>query len=180
MKISRRDFVFSVAALSFAPPQRLLASLEGVSARSNGSELGLTNDEKGLLDAFCERIIPADEYPGASELGVVEFIDRTLKEAHPDWIVLYRTGLKSSELSCQQVHGSSFVRLDPGQQNEFLRRMERGDLPPDHWYGYSSGDFFGMVRDHTMQGYYSHPKYGGNREKLAWKMIGYEDWWVIE
>ena len=56
--------------------------------------------------------------------------------------------------------------------------MERGDLPFLNWNGYECTEFLAMVRDHTMQACYSHPKWGGNKDKLAWKMIGYEDWWT--
>jgi gluconate 2-dehydrogenase gamma chain len=33
--------------------------------------------------------------------------------------------------------------------------------------------FFGMVVRHAMQGYYSHPKYGGNKDGASWKMLKY-------
>jgi len=174
MKVGRRDFVFSLAALAFAPPQRILASVQ-----EKAAEKLLTEKEKALLGDFCEQIIPTDEYPGARDLGVVDFIDRMLKEAHPDWLVLYHSGLRSTDLCSQDLYAKSFVQLDAEEQVQLLHKMERGQLPKLEWFGYQPSDFFEMVRDHTMQGYYSHPMYGGNRDKAAWKMIGYEDWWVI-
>jgi gluconate 2-dehydrogenase gamma chain len=179
MRIGRRDFVFSLAALGFAPPRRLQAVIQNSVSSQKAAERMLTEKEKSKLADFCEQIIPTDEYPGARDLGVVEFIDRTLREAHPDWLILYRSGLESTDLSSQDLYSKPFVRLDSQQQSELLRKMERGELSRLDWFGYECAEFFEMVRDHTMQGYYSHPKYGGNRDKAAWEMIDYEDWWVL-
>ncbi|UCF35590.1 MAG: gluconate 2-dehydrogenase subunit 3 family protein [Acidobacteriota bacterium] len=176
MKIDRRDFVFSLAALAVAPPAFLMGHTTQKDPSATGD--GLSDTEKKLLGDICEQLIPTDEFPGARELNVVEFIDRMLTEAHPDWIVVYRSGLKSTELCSQELHGKRFSELEWDQQTQFLTKMQRGDLPWLLWNGLECGEFFGMVLSHTMHGYYSHPKWGGNRDKLAWKMIGYDDWWV--
>jgi len=139
---------------------------------------GLTDGETEILGHLCDQVIPPDDFPGGRDLGVAGFIDRLLKEVHPDWLVIYRSGLRSTDLSSQEVYGKRFPELDFSQQTELMKRMERGDLPRQKWFGFESSEFFYMVRDHTMQGYYSHPKWGGNRDKIAWKMIGYDDWWA--
>jgi len=58
-----------------------------------------------------------------------------------------------------------------------LSASERGQLPGVEWYSIPSGEFFAMVRTHTMQTNYGHPQWGGNRNKGSWKMIGYDDFW---
>ena len=175
MKIDRRDFVFSLAALAGAPP----AVLAGKLARQKaGSIPPLSDAEKNTLGAICERIVPADEYPGARELGAVHFIDRLLREAHPAWTLVYRAGLASTDVSSRKLYGKPFAALDTARQDELLRKMERSELPVTDWVGFESGTFFTMVRTHTMHGCYSHPKWGGNRNKAAWKMIGFDDWWA--
>jgi gluconate 2-dehydrogenase gamma chain len=130
------------------------------------------------LGDICEQIIPADDFPGARELGVATFIERVLREAHPEWTTVYQAGLNSTEASSQKVFRESFAKLTSDQQFQLLQRMERGDLPSELWPSPSTEDFFSMVRSHTMQGFYSNPRWGGNRDKLAWKMIGFDDWWV--
>ena len=35
--------------------------------------------------------------------------------------------------------------------------------------------FFALVIDHTMQGFYGSPQYGGNRDEASWKMLAIED-----
>jgi gluconate 2-dehydrogenase gamma chain len=37
----------------------------------------------------------------------------------------------------------------------------------------SGSDFFSALYNHTLEGIYSHPVYGGNREYRAWKAFGY-------
>lgn len=168
----RREFVFSLAALAAAPPWRLRGQ-SGV-----GEPKALTAEEKEILGHICERIVPEDEYPGARKLGAVEFIDRLLKEAHPDWIVVYRTGLKATDKNARRLYGKRFAELAAEQQDELLRKMERGEFHISKCDGVPCEEFFAMVRSHTMHGCYSHPKWGGNRDKAAWKMIGYDDWWA--
>ena len=36
-------------------------------------------------------------------------------------------------------------------------------------------DFFEVVRIHTLLGFLGDPSYGGNRGKLGWNYIGFED-----
>ncbi len=175
VKLNRREFVYSLSALSVAPPIALLASAGRAIAATAPD---LTEAEKRTLGDVCQQLIPADEYPGARESGVVNFIDRLLKEAHPDWIVVYQSGLKSTDLSSEDMHGGKFSELSSSQQIEVLKKMERGELSNQLWFSIPSGEFFSMVLSHTMQSFYGHPKWGGNRNKEAWKMIGYDDFWA--
>jgi gluconate 2-dehydrogenase gamma chain len=36
-------------------------------------------------------------------------------------------------------------------------------------------DFFELLRTHTLYGFLGNPSYGGNRDKVGWKLIGFED-----
>jgi hypothetical protein len=37
----------------------------------------------------------------------------------------------------------------------------------------SGSDFFGALYNHTLEGVYAHPAYGGNKDYRAWKAFGY-------
>jgi gluconate 2-dehydrogenase gamma chain len=37
-----------------------------------------------------------------------------------------------------------------------------------------------LVRQHTIMGFFSNPQYGGNRDKMGWKLIGFEDAFVFQ
>ena len=175
MKPDRRAFLFSLASLAAAPPRFLVG---GAAATEQLPGRALSDEEREVLGRFCEQLIPADDFPGALELGVADFIERVLREGHPEWVTVYRSGLKSTQETCLKLHQSSFVKLGSEQQIELMEKMERGDLPSELWQAPAASDFFAMVRSHAMQGFYSHPKWGGNRDKIAWKMIGYDDWWA--
>jgi hypothetical protein len=58
--------------------------------------------------------------------------------------------------------GGRFSALDNARQIEVLRGIEKSE-------------FFGMVRNHTLIGFFSHPKHGGNQDRMGWKLIGFED-----
>ena len=175
MRLDRREFVFSLAALASAPPLSLSANAQ---PSSTVQESPLTEGEMEILTALCEQMVPKDEFPGARELGVGVFISRLLREAHPDWVTIYRSGLRSTEKSSLKLYKKSFIEIDFEQQKLLLERMAKGDLALVDWGAVPPEEFFSMVRSHSIQGFYSHPRWGGNRDKQAWAMIDYDDWWV--
>jgi gluconate 2-dehydrogenase gamma chain len=36
-------------------------------------------------------------------------------------------------------------------------------------------DFFELLRTHTLYGFLGNPSYGGNRDRIGWKLIGFEN-----
>src|SRR6516164_11532532 len=52
-----------------------------------------TSEQAREVEAIAARIIPTDELPGATEAGVVYFIDRALKTFASDNLPRYQTGL---------------------------------------------------------------------------------------
>ena len=132
----------------------------------------LTPAEAIILNALCERIIPTDQDPGAAWAEVVHFIDNKLIGFYHQHQALYRNGLAAVEQSCRAMHGKALVELTPAQQDEFLQRLESGRLPSEIWKGTNQKEFFGLVVDHTMQGFYGPPRHGGNRDAVSWRMLG--------
>ena len=171
--LTRRGFMFLLSALPFAPRNGLAQSIS-----TTGDKPTLDDSDRRLLAVLCEQIFPKDEFPGAIELGVPDFIERCLRGGHVDWTGIYRAGFRSTEASSRSVYCRGFLEISFDEQTRLLERMQPGDLPRADWPSVSARDFFRMARDHTLQGAYSHPKYGGNREKAAWDMIGYYDFWV--
>lgn len=116
----------------------------------------LTPEEAAWLDALCEQIIPADEDPGAREAGVVRYIDRQLAGPLRRFRAAYRDGLAALRRA-----RPDFLTLTFDEQTAYLKTIE-------------DTAFFQMVVDHTMQGFYGHPKHGGNRDGASWKMLKIE------
>ena len=83
----------------------------------------------------------------------------------------YRAGLDAVDRYSNQKYGKDYVDLTEDQQDQVLTDMEDGDAT-----GFnkpSAKDFFKMLQDHTIQGMFSDPAYGGNRDMVGWKLISY-------
>ncbi|MGA2501980.1 MAG: gluconate 2-dehydrogenase subunit 3 family protein [Tepidisphaeraceae bacterium] len=128
--------------------------------------------EASLLIAICEQIIPGDDAPGATDAGVIHYIDRQLSGALARHQRAYRLGLESFRKTCLQVHKKPFEKLAFATQTEALRLIEAGKGPKELWGSPSQQEFFNLVIDHTMQGFYGSPRHGGNRDYASYRMLG--------
>jgi gluconate 2-dehydrogenase gamma chain len=121
----------------------------------------LTAAEARSVDAICEQIIPADTDPGARQAGVVNFIDLQLTKHHKRHQSAYRKGIAGVDAVSRKRFGKPFAELPSERQVEVLTDVENNDA-----------EFFGLIRTHTMQGFYGDPRHGGNRGAVSWKMLG--------
>ena len=133
--------------------------------------ISLTAPEAETLRAIIARIIPADENgPGALEARADRFIDRalagTLKAQKP----AYNSGLAAVSAYAQSSKGSPFAKLSPADQDAVLTDMQQNRASG---FTGGSGQFFNLLRTHTIQGTFSDPFYGGNANFIGWDLIGY-------
>ena len=164
-KLSRREFVRAAMAAA--------AAGSGIACRDARSPWRfLRMDEAITLAAICDQIIPADQDPGAASAGVVNYIDRQLCGCFRHLKKTYRQGIAGVNESSRTRYGASFVDLVSTRQVELLVLLEEGRAPGQVWRRVPSPEFFGLLVDHTMQGFYGDPRHGGNREGLSWKMLG--------
>jgi len=131
-----------------------------------------TLQEAQTTGAIAERIIPADQDPGATEAGVVNFIDLQLMGPYKRYRSSYRQGIKGLEQASLEQFRRGFTELSAENQDELLKQLEAGRITGEDWKTVSSKDFFALVLSHTMQGFYGDPRHGGNRERSSWKMLG--------
>ena len=164
--LTRRAFLQASSATLLAAPLVPWPSFLGSSHRF------FTDAEAATINALCDRIIPADDDPGAAWAGVVEFIDRKLAGYHRRYQSLYRQGLQGVNESAFVLFKKPFVDLTVAQQDELLHRLEANDAPGPTWSKVRAGDFFGRLVDHTLQGFYGGPRHGGNRDEVSWHMLG--------
>jgi gluconate 2-dehydrogenase gamma chain len=125
----------------------------------------LTAVEAADVEAVAAQIIPSDDSPGAREAGVIYFIDRALGTSLAQLASDYRADLLAfqSAYRGRLPSAASFASLTSGQQIEFLQTG--GDQMP----------FFNTTRLLTLLGMFTRPSYGGNRNSIGWKLIGFED-----
>lgn len=115
----------------------------------------LTTKEKTVLRAVLALLIPADTDPGAKELGVEKFVEDRLSGSPERWALL-RGGLAGMEESCHLLCGvESFLTLTTERQEKVLWSLAAGDLPGSTWQEVSGTEFFRLLRDNAIYGYYS-------------------------
>jgi gluconate 2-dehydrogenase gamma chain len=163
---SRRDFLISSAGSTLALlswPALVGAREQAAAAQSAGAAFKVLNaGEAAELAAIAARIIPTDDTPGATEAGVIYFIDHILSTQRAEMIQPLRQGLKSLQESVAAGYDTAdFHSLDPVQQDQLLTSIE-------------TTPFFNMMRFLTIAGTFTLPDYGGNREGVGWKLIGFE------
>ena len=201
--IPRRDFLKGAGAagsgvaalttgLTAAPAQA--AAPQGGAAPAQGW-LVLTAEEAAFFSASADTMIPADELsPSGTDCGVPVFIDRQLAGAWGAGAKMYRAGpfhqglpeqgyqlaltprdffaagVQATNAWSRQSFGTEFDRLTPVQRTEALKRMEEGKAEFD---GFDLKAFFQRLLAITMEGFFSDPVYGGNRNKASWRMLGF-------
>jgi gluconate 2-dehydrogenase gamma chain len=142
----------------------LLAVAQAASAAiEQGASLrNLDPAEAAALEAIAARIIPSDDTPGAREAGVIHFIDQALDEFMADASAELRAGIDSVDaLAADAVDGRRFAQLGPEDQDAILQGIE--ETP-----------FFGLMHFLTVAGMFALPAYGGNRNHLGWKLLGFD------
>jgi gluconate 2-dehydrogenase gamma chain len=191
--LSRRSFLIGVAAFSSS---LLLAGCGGTPDASETSIPGfLQPPERDFVRAAIARLIPRDALgPGALEAGVDVFIDSQLAgpfgQAAGQYMQgpfhlgakeqgyqlpftpaqVYRVCIPRVDRHCRDKLGAPFARLHPDQQDQVLHdlqdgKIDLGEIP--------STNFFDLLWRNTKEGFFADPIYGGNRDFIGWKLIGY-------
>ena len=122
-----------------------------------------------------DRIIPPDEFPGAWDVGVGNYLARQFERDLHSQVEAYQLWLEALEAEAMAVRGTGFAVLDAAAQDRLLSRMEKGEVIAV--WPVNPATFFQTVVTHVMEGYYSDPGNGGNRDGVAWQMIGFSGGW---
>jgi gluconate 2-dehydrogenase gamma chain len=164
-------------------------------AYADPPETYFTAAEIAFIDAAVARIIPKDELgPGAKEAGVTTFIDHQLAGPYgraENWYMqgpwregtveqgyqlrftpaqLYRLAIADIDEHVNEKYGKSFAALDAAAQDKILEAIDKGELelPNAH-----ARKFFELLVQNTKEGFLADPMYGGNRDFVGWKLIGF-------
>lgn len=157
-----------------------------------------TPGEAAAVEAIVDRLIPADHLsPGGKECGCAVFIDRQLAGAFGQAARLYTKGPFAKGLPTQGYQGDltpagryrlglraladythttykkDFVALTPAQQDAVLAGLDGGKIVLKLKPGFSTKEFFELMLQNTMEGFFADPLYGGNKGMASWKMIGF-------
>jgi gluconate 2-dehydrogenase gamma chain len=183
-----------------APVESAQAQQPPAAATSPATEAAgyafLNLDEAAFVEALVDQMVPADELtPKGTDLGIAVYIDRALaggwgkgdrlymqgpwKQGAPSQgyqlpltpAQLYRAGIEATNAHCRKTYSKSFDRLDAGQREEVLIGLSTAKIKFDS--GLPVRVFWGTLYQTVIEGMYSDPIYGGNRNKAGWRMIGF-------
>jgi gluconate 2-dehydrogenase gamma chain len=181
----RRDFLLRLGGVASAAwvtahwPAMLAAAQHAHQAAQSGQSFAvLTPEQAREVQAIAARIIPTDELPGATEAGVVYFIDRALKTFASDALPMYQQGLQTvRKMTAELFPGTqNFSDATTEQQDKVLTDLSAAKTPangPMRGNAVAAGaDFFQTIWFHTLSGFLVDPEGGGNRDFAGWKVIG--------
>ena len=128
------------------------------------------------LRALVDRLIPADEFPGAVAAGTDAYVLRFL-EPTPDSTTTAALSqgllLLDAEAAARHGHTATFSALPPPDQDALLAALEE-NRPAVPWpASLSAAIFFNRFIDLAHEGFYADPANGGNRSATSWHMLGY-------
>lgn len=152
--LARRDFVIATLAAG-------AVLLPGCKSASSGDWDFLTDETAATLKGICDQIIPADDFPSASQAGVLVYIDRQLTRHYRRHRKAYVAGLEQANRISHGRFGCALENASTQQRLEVVTALESQNRA-----------FFELVRRHTMEGYYGSPRHGGNRDAISWGMLG--------
>jgi len=148
------------------------------------------------VSAAIARLIPEEgEGPGGLAAHVPEFIDRQLELPYGYGAFMYlkgpfvegtaaslgyqlryspreiyRLGIADANAAARQAFQLDFVSLTSPQQDRLLQQMEHGELK---FPRIPSVVLFEQLLGNAREGYFADPRYGGNRDMMAWRWIGF-------
>ncbi|HEV2273715.1 MAG TPA: gluconate 2-dehydrogenase subunit 3 family protein [Acidobacteriaceae bacterium] len=182
--MKRRDFILVPAKVLGGALLSSLAGelipVEAIAAAQTMVKAPLrffTAEEARVIQAACARIFPSDESgPGATEAGVVIYIDRQLASPYGKdkyrytkgpWISsVPEHGYQGKETPQESYRagipllGGDFPGLAPEQQDARLEGVEKTR-------------FFELLHIHTVEGMFCDPMHGGNAGLAGWRLIGF-------
>jgi gluconate 2-dehydrogenase gamma chain len=162
-----------------------------------------TDDQPGAKEAgtveFVDRYLSGLEFVYAKPDGSgFEKLEGKRAQAWQQRVEILRAkyveGIKQLDRRSQSRFGADFVQLATEQQDGILYDMERpalqveaklteaqavaGFAPVEPALQQTNSeielDFFPLLALHTRQGFYADPIYGGNKDRVGWKLIGFE------
>ena len=168
---------------------------EWATVEAAASRIIPTDEDPGAREArvvvFIDRYLSGIDYIFASADGT-GFLQITGVHAQAwrarmaDMQRTYRQGLRELDATARRVCDSPFVELSADDQDAVLEVFSGAPKPGRVTLGTSEAvttflqgtfdegmAFFPALCLHTRQGFYCDPVYGGNKERMGWRVIGF-------
>jgi gluconate 2-dehydrogenase gamma chain len=158
--------------------------------------VSFSQDEAAFVETMVNTLCPADEFtPNGVDCGLAIYIDRQLagdfghgakrylrgpwQQGKPQQGYqlpmtperYFKAGLEAANLACVAKNGKGFDQITAAQGDAFLTDLSTGKIPDARpplaaWFN-------DLVYPLFQQACFADPVYGGNNNKVFWKMIGY-------
>lgn len=125
------------------------------------------------LAAVVDCLIPPDDFPGAYDAGVCNYIEQLLHTDLAEHAEFFRAGIEAIDSEALATDNAPFAALTPDQQIAILGNIESGAVKAS--WPIAPARFFAMLVNTTAEGYYSDPEQGGNTGRASWVMTGFDD-----
>ncbi|MBP0491885.1 gluconate 2-dehydrogenase subunit 3 family protein [Pararoseomonas indoligenes] len=162
-----------------------------------GPWLFFTADEAAAVEAIVDRLIPPDDLsPGGKDSGCAIFIDRQLAGPYGrnegmymqgpwstsplptqgyqnqlNFAEQYRRGLAGLAAHVARNFGNRKVQqLSAEELDRLITSMEKREANTPEFNG---SNFFELIYNNTMEGFFADPIYGGNKDMVGWRLIGF-------
>ena len=147
-----------------------VAALTSPAQQASSPAGALTPAQLKTLEAFVDRLIPADELgPGAVAAGAQNYINVQLAGYLSGEKAAFVAGLDGMEAYAKRTHGAAFTELSPEKRDAVLTAMDT-----DKADGFTGArNFFNRARRLTLEGTFGDPHYGGNNNGIGWDIIRY-------
>jgi gluconate 2-dehydrogenase gamma chain len=163
-RVSRRTVI---AGATLIPISAIQAAPQRPSSSSPTAATVFLPEQRRVLEAFIDRLVPKDENgPGAVECGVGEYIDRSLADYLAAEKMTFLDGLAALDSYARSSQGQAFAELTPEKRDQVLTAIDNNQAP-------NLRGFFNRVRRLTLEGMFSDPYYGGNKNFAGWDLIRY-------
>jgi gluconate 2-dehydrogenase gamma chain len=157
--------------------------------------------EFDYVTAMAETIWPTDDNgPGARVAGVGYYIDGQLSgswgqghrfylngpfftpsDTGHGWQIpmtpadVYRAFLPAVDQYVRNRYGKAYPELDLATQTQVLNDMRTGTarIALAGSTAFTSADFFSMFRQNVLEGMLADPSYGGNKDMVGWRYVGF-------
>jgi hypothetical protein len=183
--MTRRDAVRLLATAAAFPlvPGGMLATLRQARAAVAPQAVPRTLNaaQQAMVRTMAEMILPRTDTPGATDVGVCEFVDLILTEWYDETErSRFLDGLANVNARSQSLFGNEFVGCPPMQQAEILielgekmiAEVEAGHSPRPrrgNWSSKSNESFYSMLRRLTLTAYYTSE--AGATQELHFQII---------
>ncbi len=144
------------------------AAAKGAAPGAPPKPRALTAAQLATLGAACERILPRDQDPGATDLECAAYIARALQEedVYVQFGKLVAGGLTALDRQARTRWKKAFHEGAVEEQDALLAAWQQSRFSGE------SG-FFEVLHTLTLEGAFGDPSHGGNRDGQGYQLIGF-------